>query len=213
MKDSIKRGSKIISSAVFVILMCLLVIILAYVLRVRYLSSHDRLGEIKINFYTILTQSMYPSIKAGDVIITYKADNNEYNVGDVITFVSPSGSSGDLTITHRVSELYSLNGEYSYRTKGDNNSTADNIIVPAKNVLGRVVFRIPKAGYIQQFLVSKFGWIAMIVIPSLGIIIYDFLKMFKLISRKTRKKKMSDDSQVTEARQKLEEVLSDEEVL
>lgn len=213
MKNGVKRGSKIISSAVFVILMCLLVIILAYVLRVRYLSSHGRLGEIKINFYTILTQSMYPTIKAGDVIITYKTDNNEYNVGDVITFVSPSGNSGDLTITHRVSELYSLNGEYSYRTKGDNNSSADTAVVPAKNVLGRVIFRIPKAGYIQQFLVSKFGWIAMIVIPSLGIIIYDFLKIFKSISRKAGKKKLPEDPQVVEAKQKLEEVLSDEEIL
>ena len=32
------------------------------------LSSNDRLGEVRLNFYTILTQSMYPTIKAGDVV-------------------------------------------------------------------------------------------------------------------------------------------------
>ena len=42
----------------------------------------------------------------------------------------------------------------------------------------RVVFRIPKAGYIQQFLLSKFGWVSVILIPCLGVVVYDILKIF-----------------------------------
>jgi len=211
-KNGIKRVSKILSSAIFVLLVGILILIVAYVLRVKFLSSSGRLGEIKVNFYTILTQSMYPTIKAGDIIVTYKNDDDRYNIGDIITFVSPTSNNKSITITHRVKEIYSLNNEFSYKTKGDNNGTADNAVVPSKNVLGRVVFRIPKAGYIQQFLVTKTGWIVAIVIPSLGIIIYDILKIFKSLARKG-KRKIGNSSKVLEAKERLNEVLSNEDVL
>ena len=73
------------------------------------MAGNDKLGDIKINIYTILTQSMYPTIKAGDVIVTYKNDNNKYNTGDIITFISQNNVG--MTITHRVEEVSSLNGE------------------------------------------------------------------------------------------------------
>lgn len=212
MKNGIKRVSKILSSAIFVLLVGILILIVAYVLRVKFLSSSGRLGEIKVNFYTILTQSMYPTIKAGDIIVTYKNDDDRYNIGDIITFVSPTSNNKSITITHRVKEIYSLNNEFSYKTKGDNNGTADNAVVPSKNVLGRVVFRIPKAGYIQQFLVTKTGWIVAIVIPSLGIIIYDILKVFKSLARKG-KRRIGNSLKVLEAKERLNEVLSNEDVL
>ena len=98
--------------------------------------------------------------------------------------------------------------KYSYKTKGDNNSSADAEIIKDNNVLGKVIFKIPKAGYIQQFLVSKTGWIVAIVLPSLGIIIYDILQIFK----KARNKLINnDDDEVKKRKKKLKEVLEDSE--
>ncbi len=207
MKNVINRIFKIISSAIFTILVLLIAIIIIYIVRVRFLAGNDRLGEVRTNFYTILTQSMYPTIKAGDVVITYKEDNNIYNKGDVITFVSEVN--GGITITHRVKEVYNVNGAYSYQTKGDNNNTADSSAVPSDKVLGKVIFKIPKAGYIQQFLVSKTGWIVAIVLPALGIIISDILKLFKSIGRKGKNKELESD-RALEAKKKLKEVVEDE---
>lgn len=207
MKNFIDRILKIISSAIFVVLVLIVVLALAYILRVKYLSSQGRLGEIKLNFYTILTQSMYPSIKAGDIIITYKEDSNIYNSGDVITFISPSN--GGITITHRVEEVYNVNGVYSYKTKGDNNNVADREVVDSDSVLGRVVAKIPKAGYIQQFLVTKTGWIVAVVLPSMGIIIYDLLKMFRFTARKGNEI-IKRNERSEEARKKLKEVIKDD---
>lgn len=207
MKNFIDRILKIISSAIFVVLVLIVVLALAYILRVKYLSSQGRLGEIKLNFYTILTQSMYPSIKAGDIIITYKEDSNIYNSGDVITFISPSN--GGITITHRVEEVYNVNGVYSYKTKGDNNNVADREVVDSDSVLGRVVAKIPKAGYIQQFLVTKTGWIVAVVLPSMGIIIYDLLKMFRFTARKGNEI-IKRNARSEEARKKLKEVIKDD---
>ena len=203
----VNRIMKIISSAIFVVLVLLIILIVFYIVRVNFLASNDKLGEVKINFYTILTQSMYPTIKAGDVVITYKEDNNKYNDGDVITFVSEQN--GGITITHRVDEVYNVNNSYSYKTKGDNNNAPDNEITSGDNVLGKVVVKVPKVGYIQQFLVSKTGWIVAVILPCLGIVIYDILKLFKHTARKGSQL-IKRDKRTEEARKKLKEVVDDD---
>lgn len=207
MKDIVNRIMKIISSAIFVVLVLLIILIVFYIVRVNFLASNDKLGDVRINFYTILTQSMYPTIKAGDVVITYKEDNNKYNEGDVITFVSEQN--GGITVTHRVKEVYSVNDSYSYKTKGDNNNAPDNEITSGDNVLGKVVVKVPKVGYIQQFLVSKTGWIVAVILPCLGIVIYDILKLFKYTARKG-KQLVKGDKRTEEARKKLKEVVDDD---
>lgn len=211
MKKIWNRISKIISTAIFVLLMIIIALILIYVIRVKTLTQQNRLGEIKVNFYTILTQSMYPTIEAGDIVITYKNEDKIYNEGDIITFVSTSSATNGITITHKVIEVSMLNGEYYYRTKGDNNSTADSALVKDSNVIGRVVFRIPKAGYLQQFLVTRTGWIVLIVLPSLGIIIYDILKVLKIASNKS-KTKLKNIKYSSKAKTKLKEVLDNEKL-
>ena len=208
MKKIFERIGKIISSAIFVILMMLIVIILVYIVRIKFLASNSRLGEVRTNFYTILTQSMYPTIKAGDIVVTYKDKDNNYNTGDIITFTT-NGSS--ITVTHRITEIYEVNGKRTYRTKGDNNNTDDMTTIPAENVIGRVVFRIPKAGYIQQFMVTKTGWIVVVVIPCLGIVIYDILKMFRVAAKKKKQKKLVETDDVINMKKKLNEVIEEDE--
>lgn len=208
MKKKFELIGKIISGAIFVILMMLIVIILVYIVKIKFLANKSRLGEVRTNFYTILTQSMYPEIKAGDIVITYKNKNNKYNTGNIITFTT---NNSNITITHRIIEIYEVNGKRTYKTKGDNNNTADMTTVPAENVIGRVVFKIPKAGYIQQFMVTKTGWIVVVVIPCLGIIIYDILKMFKVASKKKKQKKLVETEDVIDKKRKLNEVIGEDE--
>lgn len=215
MRKTINWILKVVSSAVFVILVLIIAILIFYIVRVNVLANNDKLGTVRINVYTILTQSMYPTIKAGDVVVTYKDENNKYDAGDVITFISPNNAG--VTITHRVNEVISLNDQYSYKTKGDNNNTVDAEIVKSSNVVGKVIFKVPKAGYIQQFLVSKTGWIVAVVLPALGIIIYDLLKIFLVATgikpRNSVEKSLDDENneRVKNARKRLKEVVEDEE--
>ncbi|MBQ6547183.1 MAG: signal peptidase I [Bacilli bacterium] len=215
MRRTINWILKIISSAIFIVLVLIICVLIFYIVRVNMLANNDRLGTVRINIYTILTQSMYPTIKAGDVVVTYREDNNRYNTGDVITFISQNNAG--MTITHRVKEVISLNDEYSYRTKGDNNNTADSEIIKGDNVVGRVILKVPKVGYIQQFLVSKTGWIVAVVLPALGIIIYDLLKIFLIATgirpKNSVEKTLSDENnkRIKDARERLKEVVDDEE--
>lgn len=205
MKKTFDRIGKIISSAVFVLLMIIIVLIVIYLIRVRVLTKYDRLGEVKLNFYTILTTSMVPTIDAGDIVITYKNDNNIYNNGDIITFVREGSST---PITHRVIDVSIVNDEYFYQTQGDHNATADTMLVSANNVIGRVTVKLPKLGYLQQFLVTKVGWITAIVLPCMAIVIYDILKVIRLACGKT-KKIIKETDKTLEARNNLKKVIAD----
>ncbi len=208
MKKGFKLFLKVITSALFVLLLMVMVFLLVYVVRVKLLANNNDLGEVKVNFYTILSPSMYPTIKAGDIIVTYKKDN--YYKGDIITFVSSSNISYGKTITHRIhSTPVEVDGQMQYITKGDNNPSPDSSPVASSNVLGKVLFKIPKAGYIQQFLLSKVGWVSVILIPCLGVVIYDILKVFKIAGRKTRTIIRKDD-RTKKARKDLLDALDDE---
>lgn len=215
LKSIINRILKIISSAVFIVLLLIIGVLVFYIVRVKFLAGNDKLGDVKINVYTILTQSMYPTIKAGDVIVIYKENNGVYKNGDIVTFISDNNNG--MTITHRINEVFNVNNVYSYRTKGDNNPTPDNEIISSDHIMGKVVFKIPKAGYIQQFLVTKTGWIFAVVLPALGIVIYDLLKVVLIVtgvrpsSRTTKGLQDSDDERIKNARKRLKEVVEKNE--
>jgi signal peptidase len=128
---------------------------------------------------------MTPSINVYDVVVDYKVDNaSDIKVGDVITFRSTSAISKDLIVTHRVIDIKIVNGEIQYVTKGDYNATADSDTAKFENVIGRVILRFPQLGRVQFFLASKMGWFIVVLLPAACVIIYDFIKLFKLIMLK-----------------------------
>ena len=72
----------------------------------------------------VLTDSMEPLIKTGDIIISQQVDPDSVNVGDVISFFDPS-SPTDAILTHRVISIYEEDGVRYAITAGDNNANSD----------------------------------------------------------------------------------------
>jgi len=75
----------------------------------------------------------------------------DIRIGDVIIYSVPYKT---IPIVHRVVEISNANGEISFTTKGDNpytNSSPDSPITPDK-IIGRVVFVIPKLGYLSLWM-------------------------------------------------------------
>ena len=116
---------------------------------------------------------MEPIIKVNDAIVIKRTDATNIKVGDVITYKSVEPSYYGIMITHRVIDIINENGVTKYVTKGDHNETRDINPISIDQVYGKVIMRIPKIGYIQYFLATAYGWIIAIVIPCLGIIIYE----------------------------------------
>ena len=84
----------------------------------------------------------------------------------------------------------------------------DSTTVQFKNILGKVVIKVPQLGRIQQFLSTSSGWLLVVVIPAVLIIFNDILKIFKLTGAK---KKVSHALQTEEEKAK-QEVAKKEEI-
>ena len=50
--------------------------------------------------------------------------------------------------------------------------------------------RFPQLGQVQFFLASKMGWFLVVLLPAMCVIIYDILKLFKLIMAKNSSDKI-----------------------
>ncbi|OPX89158.1 signal peptidase I [Pelotomaculum sp. PtaB.Bin117] len=90
----------------------------------------------------ILSGSMMPGIKRGDIVLLRKITGDEVRIGDVIHFHRDK-----MLITHRVLEIKEDHGVKVFRTKGDNNSGPDPELVSPQQVKGKVIFVIPKIGW------------------------------------------------------------------
>ena len=80
----------------------------------------------------VLTDSMNPEIKSGDLIICHTIDAESVRENDIISFFDPAGD-GFSVVTHRVVEIVNEDGGLFFKTKGDNNNTEDKDLVPAAN--------------------------------------------------------------------------------
>lgn len=96
------------------------------------------IGIFPVKPVGIATQSMYPNLKAGDMVIIKKCNSDDINVQDIIQYKMDG-----YTIIHRVIEKNQENGEYYFITKGDNNNSEDNISVKEDQLIGKVIFNIP----------------------------------------------------------------------
>ena len=130
--------------------------------------------------YVIVSGSMEPLIKIKDAVLIKRVDSdNELKQGDVVTYRATDPTYYGILVTHRIVDIKEKNGKKIYVTKGDHNETVDRSPIDFNQITGKVVMRIPKIGYIKYFLVSSYGWIIAIVIPSLLVIIMDIYKLVK----------------------------------
>ena len=92
----------------------------------------------------VLSGSMRPVMDAGDVAMIAKIPTDTIEVGDIIQFRRPE----KITIMHRVIEIQGTEGAKSFITKGDDNDEPDTDPVIPENVVGKVIFTVPKIGWV-----------------------------------------------------------------
>jgi len=109
-------------------------------------------GVFPIKPSVIPTGSMVPVFNPGDIVLVAKINPANIRTGDIIEYRTEER----INIVHRVIEIQK-NGNLI--TKGDANNAADSQPVDPRNVNGKVIFKIPKVGWlsiaIKQFLWSR----------------------------------------------------------
>lgn len=124
----------------------------------------------------VLTDSMYPVIESGDLIICHTAEPEEIEAGAIIAFFDPAGN-GSSIVTHRVLEVTEQDGEVAWKTKGDNNNTEDRLLVPADKLVAIYEgTRIAGAGNVALFMQTTPGLIICVICPLLLLVGYDMIR-------------------------------------
>ena len=125
------------------------VLVVAVVLCAIFLMGSRLLGY---RVFNVISGSMEPKYSVGDLIYVKAVDVNDIKVGDDITFILNE----DLVVaTHQVIRIDAE--KQHFYTKGLANETEDNDPVHFKNVIGVPQFKLPKLGYVSDFIQNPPG--------------------------------------------------------
>lgn len=183
-KEQTSASHKILTVVGTVLCVILLpVLIINLTLIVKSFVHEDEVPSVGGWFpMIVLTDSMYPQIESGDLILCHTAEAEEIVVGDVITFFDPMGN-GTSVVTHRV---LSINEDGSFITKGDNNNVEDQVAVEAEDLIGIYRSRIPGAGNIAMFMQSTAGLVVCVACPIVLLIGWDVIRRRKYDKEKQK---------------------------
>lgn len=144
----------------------IIVYIFILVLLTSISSRSDKLYNlIRFRSYTVLSGSMEPEFYPGDMVVVTKPNTSKLAPNDIITFTMD----GEI-VTHRIIEKT----PEGFITQGDNNNVQDSQVITPENIIGKVAFSIPKAGYVAQFLSQ--GWVVGLEMVALGAFIFLYNK-------------------------------------
>ena len=130
------------------------------------------------NVYTILTGSMQPTINPGDMIVAvHPSGVEDIATNDIVVF-QPESNNPEV-ITHRVTSVD--RGNETFITQGDANNMSDGEMVE-EQLVGKVVFTIPKIGYATQWVRENIG----VVVVALIAVFVGYTVGEKIVARKRR---------------------------
>jgi signal peptidase I len=111
---------------------------------------------------SVLSGSMTPHLRVGDLIVDEPARARDLRAGQVVTFRDPDG--GTRLITHRVRSAVENDGRIEVVTKGDRNNAVEKWQLPADGQVGRVVARVPFAGRLVAGLSGRAGRLGLLIV-------------------------------------------------
>ncbi|KAM3244149.1 hypothetical protein ACQJBY_055832 [Aegilops geniculata] len=113
---------------------------------------------VKSPTMAVLSESMEPAIKKGDMVFVHNMSNKPFREGEVVLF---KVDGFEHPIVHRVIKVYEHRdtGEILILTKGDNNSVDDRFLYASGQlwlqphaIIGRVAGYLPYAGWPSVFI-------------------------------------------------------------
>ncbi len=156
---------KIASKIINIFLIAIIIILLGFfgINLFNSLSGSDNTSAPRL--LNVLTGSMSPVVKAGDMIVIKKVPFDSLKPKDIVTY-----RRGNILITHRVMSI----DDKTVITRGDANNVDDEPIYKV-DIVGKYLFKIPYGGYLSNALKRPY-----VLIPILSLlfiyIIYGYIE-------------------------------------
>lgn len=178
MNEKKKRISfrSILNVLLCAILIPIILINLVLILR-GYLHPEELPGIFGIKPAVVLSGSMEPTIKIGDLILVHSVDSASLKKGDVVCYLY-SGKA----VTHRILEItQDAEGRIQYVTQGDANNVRDDQAVRPEQIQGIYKGeRFSGLGQAILFMQSTQGMVLFILCPLFLFLIWDLWRRRQL---------------------------------
>ncbi|MFQ6860431.1 MAG: hypothetical protein ACLROI_04175 [Beduini sp.] len=138
-------------------------------------------------FYTVLTDSMEPTIPTYSIVLTHILDEDVPIKPDTIITFHADRFGENIILTHYFKTTQVDEGETYYRTQAEIADTYDNYHTLRSDIIGEYVFHIPYIGKMFLFYQSKFG---LLVLAEYGSI---FLVYLTIKTRWKEKDSLNDE--------------------
>lgn len=155
-------------SAISIVLLTVAIVFCAIVIFQTATQGYVSLAGYSV--FRVVTPSMEPELPVDTFIITQKVDINDIQEGDIISFISKETYLNGGVVTHRVVETKIVDGRVCLVTRGDASNSVDAAYVTSDNLVGRMVAKTEKDGFISQayrFLNNKQVFFVFIIMPML----------------------------------------------
>jgi len=127
--------------------------------------------------HTVLSGSMSPAVHTGDLVMTEQISPSQARAGDIVTFPDPNRN-GKI-IMHRVQRIGVTPRIAHVVTKGDANTAVERWDVPAADHIGRLVYRVPKAGFLAIRLSQRIALILLLVLPAGLLAVLEIVRIWR----------------------------------
>lgn len=218
-----EKAKKIINIVWTTIEVIIVVFLLLFsIMTIQSSSTKSKTNSLfGLSAFTVLTDSMNPEFKAGDMIFATKVDENQQKnlkKGDIICYwaridVNNDNVLDDVVNTHRIHYVIPVGEEYNgftyrevtYVTKGDNNDEVDTLPVSSSSVIAKYSFHIDNVGGWVNAAKQGNRYFFIVVLPLILLFIWNGYYVVKLIIDRQKEKVLAENSNAftEEEKQKL----------
>lgn len=171
------KALKIIGNILYYMLVVLVLLILLVVLLQRVTHNNASIGGIRI--FNIVTESMVPEYKVGDILISKSIDPSKIEIGDDVVYMGEVGSFQGKIITHRVIDIEKDGDNYKFHTKGIANEYEDPAVVSEDQIYGTIIYKTHILSFISKIINNLYGFYFLIFIPLAVLIIVKIVKIHR----------------------------------
>lgn len=198
-----KKVLKGIKTIVDIILTILILAFVVVVCLQRF--SNNEISLFSYRMFTVVSGSMEPEYKIGDVLIAKETKPSEIKVGDDVSYLGNSGTFDGKVVTHRVIKIEKdIEGKYVFHTKGVANLVEDPLVHESQ-LYGVVKRKDVVLSFIYKVVATKQGMFLFIGIPILYMVGSEIIS-FMLEKEEKRRRKLKEKKNSEEDNSDKEEV-------
>lgn len=172
MKKIIKlRDNKVFKTIMKILKVFIVVVFMSFVI-VVFLQrfSDNKVSFFNYRMFTVISRSMEPKYKVGDVLFSKKIDPSKIKIGDAISYLGEKGDFAGKVITHQVVGIEkTANNEYLFSARGLTNLVEDPVVYE-RQLYGVVIHKSYILSLIYKIISHKIGFYLFIIIPFMYII-------------------------------------------